>query len=325
MGDDLFFFGCQLREQLALDYLRGNGYMVPVHGFYHIFRALYQGSAVFLYQQVAAGGVGIAYAARKGEAVALVAFGYLGGNEGASFGAGLYHEGGVADAGYDAVALHEVLPVGVGAAHELSEQSALCQHFGGGAAVYGWVDAVQTVSQYAHGVESVGQCFAMGMDVDAVSQSAHYQHVGKQGAEFLHETLAEAFAVVGGIACTYDAQDVTAVQVGRAFVEQDERGIGTFAEAGWIGFVVFGQALNLVFLGKRELGFAQTEYFRMLKGGGYLRSDSGKKGRQLAGVFEKYGRTSGSLNQVAGSYQTDAGQKGKGHAAEEFFFVHWFR
>jgi hypothetical protein len=28
---------------------------------------------------------------------------------------------------------------------------------------------------------------------------------------------------------------------------------------------------------------------------------------------------------VAGSYQTDAGQKGKGHAAEEFFFVHWFR
>ncbi|EDY97411.1 hypothetical protein BACPLE_00201 [Phocaeicola plebeius DSM 17135] len=253
--------------------------MVPVHGFYHIFRALYQGSAVFLYQQVAAGGVGIAYAARKGEAVALVAFGYLGGNEGASFGAGLYHEGSVADAGYDAVALHEVLPVGVGAAHELGEQSALCQHLGSGAAVYGWVDAVQTVSQYTHGVESVGQCLAVGMDVDAVSQSAHYQHVGKQGAEFLHETLAEAFAVVGGIACAYDAQDVPAVQVGRAFVEQDERGIGTFAEAGWIGFVVFGQALNLVLLGKRELGFAQTEYFRMLKGGSYLRSDSGKKGR----------------------------------------------
>ena len=67
----------------------------------------------FLYQQVAAGGVGVAYAARKGEAVALVAFGYLGGNEGATFGAGLYHEGGVADAGYDAVSLHEVLPVGL--------------------------------------------------------------------------------------------------------------------------------------------------------------------------------------------------------------------
>ena len=28
---------------------------------------------------------------------------------------------------------------------------------------------------------------------------------------------------------------------------------------------------------------------------------------------------------LKGSYQTDAGQKGKGHAAEEFFFVHWFR
>ena len=82
--------------------------------------------------------------------------------------------------------------------------------------MYSWVDAVQTVSQYAHGVESVGQCFAVGMDVDAVSQSAYYQHVGKQGAELLHETLAEAFAVVGGIACAYDAQDVTAVQVGRA-------------------------------------------------------------------------------------------------------------
>ena len=163
------------------------------------------------------------------------------------------------------------------------------------------------------------------MDVDAVSQPAHYQHVGNQGAEFLHETLAETFAVVGGIACAYDAQDVPAVQVGRAFVEQHERGIGTFAEAGRVGFVVFGQALNLVLLGKRELGFAQTEYIRMLKGGGYFRSDSGKKSRQLAGVFEKHGRTSGSLNQVAGSYQTDAGQKGKGHAAEEFFFVHWFR
>ena len=121
MGDDLFFFGCQLREQLALDYLRGNGYMVPVHGFYHIFRALYQGSAVFLYQQVAAGGVGVAYATRKGEAVALVAFGYLGGNEGASFGAGLYYEGGVADAGYDAVSLHEVLPVGIGAGQKFGQ------------------------------------------------------------------------------------------------------------------------------------------------------------------------------------------------------------
>lgn len=181
------------------------------------------------------------------------------------------------------------------------------------------------MSQYAHGVESVGQCLTVGMDVDAVSQPAHYQHVGNQGAEFLHETLAEDFAVVGGIACAYDAQDVTVVQVGRAFVEQHERAIGTFAEAGRVGFVVFGQALNLVLLGKRELGFAQTEYFRMLKGGGYFRSDSGKKSRQLAGVFEKHGRTSGSLNQVAGSYQTDAGQKGKGHAAEEFFFVHWFR
>jgi hypothetical protein len=170
------------------------GYLTQYYGFYHIFRALYQGSAVFLYQQVAAGGVGVAYAARKGEAVALVAFGYLGGNEGATFGAGFYHEGGVADAGYDAVSLHEVLPVGVGAAHELGEQSALCQHLGGGAAVYSWVDAVQTVSQYAHRVESVGQCLTVGMDVDAVSQPAHYQHVGNQGAEFLHETLAEAFA-----------------------------------------------------------------------------------------------------------------------------------
>ena len=90
------------------------------------------------------------------------------------------------------------------------------------------------------------------MDVDAVSQPAHYQHVGNQGAEFLHETLAEAFAVVGGIACAYDAQDVTAVQVGRAFVEQHERAIGTFAEAGKDSFVVFGQALNLVFLGKQR-------------------------------------------------------------------------
>ena len=325
MGDDLFFFGCQLREQLALDYLRGNGHMIPVHGFYYVFRALYQGSAVFLYQQVAAGGVGVAYAARKGEAVALVAFGYLGGNEGASFGTGLYYEGGIADAGYDAVPLHEVLPVGVGAAHEFGEQSALCQHFGGGAAVYGRVDAVQAVSQYTHRVEPVGQRLAVGMDVDAVSQSAHYQHIGKQGAEFLHETLAEGFAVVGGIACAYDAQDVPAVQVGRAFIEQDERGIGTFAEAGRVGFVVFGQALNLVLLGKREFGFAQAEYLRVLKGGGYFRSDSGKKGRQLTGVFEKHGCISGSLNQVAGSYQTDAGQKGQGQTAEEFFFVHWFR
>ena len=101
--------------------------------------------------------------------------------------------------------------------------------------MYGRIDAVQAVSQYAHGVESVGQCFTVSMDVDAVSQSTHYQHVGKQGAEFLHETLAEAFAVVGGIACAYDAQDVTAVQIGRAFVEQHERGIGTFAEAGRVG------------------------------------------------------------------------------------------
>ena len=86
----------------------------------------------------------------------------------------------------------------------------------------------------------------------------------------MHEPLAERFAVVGGVSGTHDAQNVPAVQVGRAFVEQHERGVGTLAEAGRIGFVVFGQALNLVFLCKRQFSFAHAEHFGMLEGGSYL-------------------------------------------------------
>lgn len=133
--------------------------MVPVHGFYYVFRALYQGSAVFLYQHVAARGVGIAHTARKGETVALVALGNFRRNQRTSLGTGFHHEGGIAEAGHDAVALHEVLSVGIGAAHELGEQSALCQHLGSRAAVYGGIDAVQSVSQYGYGVEAAGESF----------------------------------------------------------------------------------------------------------------------------------------------------------------------
>ena len=194
---------------------------------------------------------------------------------------------------------------------------------GGRAAVYGGIDAVKPVSQYADGVEAVGEGFPVGVNVNAVGQSAHNQRVGQQSAELLHKPLAERFAVIGGVAGTHDAQDMAAVQVGRAFVEQHEWGVGTFAEAGRVGLVVFGQALNLVLLCKRQFGFADAEYFGMLEGGGYLGRQAGDEGWQFAGMLKKHGGTSGSLNQVAGAYQTDAGQKGQGQTAEKFFFVHF--
>ena len=62
---------------------------------------------------------------------------------------------------------------------------------------------------------------------------------------------------------------------------------------------------------------------------------NGAQGRILYVLWQEDGISIRSLStkcglaitslMVAGSYQTDAGQKGKGHAAEEFFFVHWFR
>ena len=82
--------------------------------------------------------------------------------------------------------------------------------------MYSWVDAVQAVSQYATVSNPWASASRWGDGCRCRKQPAHYQYVGNQGAEFLHETLAEGFAVVGGIACAYDAQDVPAVQVGRA-------------------------------------------------------------------------------------------------------------
>lgn len=65
----------------------------------------------------------------------------------------------------------------------------------------------------------------MGMDVDAVGQSAYDDCIGKQLFQFFHETETKPFAVLSGMACAYQTDEMQAVEVGIASVEQDERGI----------------------------------------------------------------------------------------------------
>ena len=127
----------------------------------------------------AAATVLIVGATGKGTDGAVVVGGEVGGDEGSALFGTFDHEGDIGQSGDNAVAAHEVAGEGAHAGDVLGEESAVEEHVAGGVAVRGGVEGVEPVCQDADSVEPVVEGGAVGVNVDAVGESAHDEGIGE--------------------------------------------------------------------------------------------------------------------------------------------------
>ena len=144
----------------------------------------------------------------------MITFRQFGGDEGSPFGGGFDNDGGVTHTCHNAVSFHEILPVGIGSACKFGQQTSLFQHADGCLPMFGRINTVQSVCQHAYGLEMILQGGAMRMDINAISQPAHYQGVRTQCRQVGKETGADILPVGGGMTGSYYINNMQRVQIG---------------------------------------------------------------------------------------------------------------
>src|SRR5690606_14270455 len=214
-GHHLLFFRVQRNKQGALPHGGRRGGRRPAHEVQYVRSAGDQGGAVGFDQMMAAIGMRVANTAGNGQHIPVIAVGNGSGNEGAALQAAFYNQGGVADAGYNAVALGKVLFIRRGAAHKVSEQAAIFQHGGGSAFMNGRVDAVQAMRQYANGGDPMLQRGFMRNDINAIGHAANDSNMMR--GQPCYYLLAYFPAIAAGATGAYNAEDPGAVERGIAF------------------------------------------------------------------------------------------------------------
>ena len=150
------------------------------------------------------------------------------------------------------------------------------------------IDLVQPVSQHAYRLEALLQGVAMGTDVDAVGQSADYQHVGAQLAQVGDEAAHQVLSVAGAMARPHDVDDALLVQVGRALVIDDNRCIRTLAEPSRIVGIGERQRPDAAFLYELHLGSSPAQRLVPLESVAILFVDS-LSAAQLAIQLHQHG------------------------------------
>ena len=100
------------------------------------------------------------------------------------------------------------------------------------------IEVIQTVSQHAHGFIAAGECLAVRHDVHSVGKSAHDKHVRRELLQVGDEAADEVFAVRCAVAGSHDVDDALLVEIGVAFIEEDEGCVIAVFEALRIAVVV---------------------------------------------------------------------------------------
>lgn len=185
------------------------------------------------------------------------------------------------------------------------------------------INAVQPMSQYGYGGKAVCQRTAMGMYVDAISQSADNQYIGTKFGKVVQELGAELLAVLGGVACTHHADHPQAVQVGIALEEQHCRRILALAQTRRIAFVAQRQATDTVLFGPLHLCFCPAEGFGTVERcHSRGMNDARKAFRQFFTETEYFGCAACGINQAFGTNMSDARTEGQGDATDSFVGIH---
>ena len=80
--------------------------------------------------------------------------------------------------------------------------------------MFGRINTVQSVCQHAYGLEMILQGGAVRMDINAISQPAHYQGVWAQHRQVGKETGADILPIRGGMTGSYYINNMQRVQIG---------------------------------------------------------------------------------------------------------------
>ena len=261
--DEGSLFGRFAVEEFELDGLRVV-FRFPIHEAHQVVGTGDEFGAVVAHEVEAAAAVLVVGAAGAGTDGAVVVGGEVGGDGGSALFGTFDHEGDIGQSGDNAVAAHEVAGEGAHAGDVLGEESAVEEHVAGGVAVRGGVEGVEPVRQDADGVEPVVEGGAVGVNVDAVGESAHDEGIGESFGEFGTAAFAVGFAVGGDAARAHDRHDVARVEIGRAAIVDDGGGVGAFGQAPRIVVGAEGKGADAVapaeleFVGCPRQGFFST-------------------------------------------------------------------
>ena len=262
--DEGRLFGRFAVEEFELHSRRCVVFRFPIHEAHQVVGAGDEFGTVVANEVQAAATVLVVGAAGKGTDGAVVVGGEVGGDEGSALFGTFDHEGDIGQSGDNAVAAHEVAGEGAHAGDVLGEESAVEEHVAGGVAVRGGVEGVEPVRQDADSVEVVVEGGAVGVNVDAVGESAHDEGIGESFGQFGTAAFAVGFAVGGDASRAHDRHDVARIEIGRAAVVDDGGGIRTFGQAPGIVVGAEGEGADVVapaeleFIGCPRQGFFST-------------------------------------------------------------------
>jgi hypothetical protein len=167
------------------------------------------------------------------------------------------------------------MPVRIGFGEEFGKESTVVQHINGSFTVNIRIDTVQSVSKDSHGGKVVGQGSAMGMDINAISQTADYQHIRIMRGKITQEIYTELLAILCGIASTDHIDDTKTIEIGMPFEEEDYRSVFTFAQTRRISFIFESQTSEAILLHELHFVFGMQESGRIIEGSNYSRTHTG--------------------------------------------------
>ena len=195
----------QLRKQITLDTgcFGRRLYTCPSHCFYELFGTLYKRSLIIPYQPVATDRSRVGHPPGHGEAIAMITVGQIRCNQRAAFGGRFHNNRRIAHSRHNTVTADKVMPVRISPGEELGKQTAICQHIDSRLAMYKWINTVQTMSQNCNSRHIIGQGSTMYMNINAVSETTHYQDIREKHGQIVHKIRTKLFAVLRCTARTY--------------------------------------------------------------------------------------------------------------------------
>ena len=123
----------------------------------------------------------------------------------------------------------------------------------------GWIDLVESVRQHTHRLVAVLQSTTVCTDIDAISQTTDYQHIGNQSSEVTDKVVYQILTIGGAVACTYNINDMALIEVCRTFIIEHDGSIVTLSETLWIVIIIQTQGTDTTLLHKLHLGSSTLE------------------------------------------------------------------
>ena len=238
----MLFLRRKVRKQLSLYPLRPGSLqgfvMVPSHSLYEVQCRGDESGSTIADKIITASTIGCPYGSGKSIDIAAIFFGDTRGDESTAFSSTLYEDRGITDTCRDAIPAHEIQAVGFAVRHILREEASMVYHRVGNVAM-GWrIEGVKTVCQYGYGIETIVERSTVGMDIDAIGQSADNKDIGAERPKVGNEMANQVLSIARTMARAHDIDDMSPVKVGVTLVEEHQRSVSSLLETVGVGIII---------------------------------------------------------------------------------------